>query len=420
MFDSPEELLEKIRLGEDSLLECKEISFAGAKDEAPQRGDLADELAAAANAHGCVVVLGVHDKTREILGIPPEQLDVAEAFVRELCHDSIRPPLFVRIERLELAAGDTSRRAVLRVDVDRSLFVHESPGGYLHRVGSSKRRMAPEYLARLMQQRSQARLIRFDEQIVPGTTFSDLDPELLARFRSDLSLDDAETFARKLAMVGEDLGGVLRATVAGVLLGTRHPERWLPHAFIQAVVYRGTTIDAGPDHQIDAKDLTGPLDQQVIEACRFVAKNMRVGASKSIGRSDQPQFDLTAVFEALVNAVAHRDYSNHGAKIRLRVFDDRLELYSPGTLANTMTVDSILVRQVTRNEAIASLLAKVEVPAGIPGLTGARAKMMDRRGEGAPLIVRRSEALSGKRPVYATLDDSELLLTIYAAGRGRD
>lgn len=85
-----------------------------------------------------------------------------------------------------------------------------------------------------------------------------------------------------------------------------------------------------------------------------------------------------------------------------------------------MTVDSILLRQVTRNEAIASLLAKVEVPAGIPGLAGARAKMMERRGEGAPLILRRSEALSGKRPVYATLDDSELLLTIYAAGRGRD
>ncbi|MBL8899700.1 MAG: putative DNA binding domain-containing protein [Planctomycetes bacterium] len=420
MFDTPEALLDKIRLGEDSLLECKEMEFAGAKVKAPARGDLADELAAAANAHGCVVVLGVHDKTRAILGIPLEQLDAAESFVRELCHDSIRPPLLARIERLELTPADGIRRAVLRVDVDRSLFVHESPGGYLHRVGSSKRKMSPEHLARLMQHRSQARLIHFDEQVVPGTTWSDLDPDLVARFRSDLTTDDAPTFARKLAMVGEDSNGVLRATVAGLLLGARQPERWLPHAYIQAVAYRGTAIDAGRDYQLDAKDLTGPLDHQVAEACRFVARNMRVGASKLVGRVDQPQFDMTAVFEALVNAVAHRDYSIHGAKIRLRLFDDRLELYSPGALANTMTVESILVRQVTRNEAITSLLAKLEIPTGLPGLSGARARMMDRRGEGAPLIMRRSEALSGKRPIYSTLDGSELLLTIFAAGRGLD
>jgi predicted HTH transcriptional regulator len=121
-----------------------------------------------------------------------------------------------------------------------------------------------------------------------------------------------------------------------------------------------------------------------------------------------------------VGAVRFSSSGELSERIRLRLFDERLVLDSPGALVHTMTVDSILVRHVTRNEAIASLLAKVEVPPGVPGLAGARAKMTDRRGEGVPLIVRRSEVLSGKRPVYATLDGSELLLTICAAGWGRD
>ncbi|MFO1357689.1 hypothetical protein [Plasticicumulans sp.] len=65
---------------------------------------------------------------------------------------------------------------MLRIDVPRSLFVHRSPGGYRLRVGSGQREMAPDYLARLFQQRGQARLIHFDEQPVPDTTAADLDP----------------------------------------------------------------------------------------------------------------------------------------------------------------------------------------------------------------------------------------------------
>ena len=148
---------------------------------------------------------------------------------------------------------------------------------------------------------------------------------------------------------------------------------------------------------------------------RFVVRNMRVAASKTIGRRDLPQYDLPAVFEALVNAVAHRDYSMYGSKIRLRMFADRLEIYSPGALANTMTVDSLPFRQASRNEAIASLLAKCPVPAGIGGLETPRSTLMDRRGEGVSIVLERSERLSGKRPVYELPDESEVKLTIFAA-----
>lgn len=307
------------------------------------------------------------------------------------------------------------------IEVARSLFVHQSPGGYLHRVGSSKRIMEPEFLARLFQQRSQARLIRFDEQVVPAATLDDLDPDLVDRFRTSRTQDDRPTLLRKLGMAMEDDEHALRPSVAGVLLGARQPEQWLRHAFIQAVAYRGQHVgDAGADdvYQLDAREICGPLDTQVLEACRFVLRNQRVAARKLMGRTDLPDYDITAVFEAVVNAVAHRDYSMHGSKIRLRMFSDRLELYSPGAIPNTMTVETLACRQVSRNETITSLLAKCPVPGDIAGLETQRTTMMDRRGEGVALILERSERLSGRRPVYDLLDESELRLTIFAASAG--
>ena len=148
MFDNMADLLQKIRLGEDSYLELKEVRFAGQKVIAPHRDSLADELAAFANSRGGVCVLGVDD-AREVLGIALERLDSLEDFVRQLCLDNIVPPLAPVIERLSLPSSTGEELPVLKIDVSGSLFVHRSPGGYLHRVGSAKREMPPDYLARL-------------------------------------------------------------------------------------------------------------------------------------------------------------------------------------------------------------------------------------------------------------------------------
>lgn len=415
MFDNVADLLEKIRLGEDSFLELKEVRFAGKRVTAPHRDSLADELAAFANSRGGVCILGVDD-AREVLGIPLERLDALEDFVRQLCVDSVVPPLAPVIERLTLPGSGGEQLPVLKVDVSGSLFVHRSPGGYLHRVGSAKREMAPDFLARLFQQRSQVRIIRFDEQPVPGASLDDLVAQLWQRFASLRIPDTREVLLEKLAMARADADHSIRPTVAGVLMASGDPRRWLPNAFIQAVAYRATEVLPPGDiaYQLDAQDITGPLDAQVLAACHFVRKNMRVSAVKREGRRDLPQYDMTAVFEALVNAVAHRDYSIHGAKIRLRMFSDRLELYSPGAIPNTMTVDSLPYRQAARNEAITSLLAKCGVPDSERDLSG-RSAMMDKRGEGVQIILDNSERLSGKRPVFRLVDESELLLTIPAA-----
>ena len=408
-----EDLARRIRLGEDSTLELKRVLLSGSRVAGPNRGEFADELASMANGSGGTVILGVDDKTRDVLGIPLDRLDVVETWVREICNDSLYPPLDVTIRKIELPDATGSPVAVIHVDIPRSLFVHRSPGGYFRNIGSSKRQMSPEMLARLFQERSQSRVIRFDEAVVPGTSFADLDEELTCRFLRQRSAMDEEDL-RKLRVVAADENGVSRLTVAGVLMCTRTPDNWLPHAQIQAVSYAGERYDV--NYQTDARDIVGPLDSQVMDALHFVDRNALVNATKEVARTDRPAFSQRAVFEALVNAVAHRDYSMAGARVRLHMFRDRIELYVPGSLANTLTPDSMHLRQYSRNELIVSLLARSTVPSST---TLERTHMMERRGDGVPIILEESYELSGIYPEYTLIDDSELCLVIWSAASDR-
>ena len=418
MFDNKAELLEKIRLGESSFLEFKEVRFDGTKIRGPHRESLADGLAAFANGHGGVFVLGVVDRTREVVGVPLGRLDEVVQFVRNVCMDSIEPAMeHVVVDCLSLPTGTGVEVPVVKVDVPRSLFVHRSPGGYLHRVADSKRPMSPSLLARLFDQRGQQHVFPFNEQPVPRASLEDLNSSLWSRFRTQLSDEDDATFLAKAGIAELGAEGVAKPTVAGVLMASDDPRRWLPNAYVQAVAYRGDDIRVGSasnPYQLDALDAVGPLDRQVADACRFVARNMKTAAVKNLGRTDMPQYDLEAVFEAIVNAVAHRDYSIHGSKVRLRLFENRLEIYSPGGIPNSLTVESLRYRQSARNEAVCSLLARCPIP-DESWLTTPRQHMMERRGEGMPIILDNSTALSGKEPEIRVFDHSELRLTIYAA-----
>ena len=397
MFDSQSELIEKIRLGEDSTIEFKR--------ELPRRDALADEIAAFANARGGVLLIGVDDHG-EIIGLIPRNLNDAERTVVEICRDSIEPQVPIFTEKLRLEG-----KVLLKIDVPRSLFVHKGPGGYLSRQGSSKRVMPTDQLARLLQSRSQARIISFDEQVVPNSTRDTLRKDHYLRFiREGAAENEVEDLLQKRRLLVND-GPVFRASVAGLLMCNDRPDDYLYNSFIQAVFYRGKSMDA--NYQIDAKDFRGPLDRQVMDAYRFVERYNQVSARKDIGRMEQPQYSMRAVFEALVNAVVHRDYSRTASKIRLFMFADRLELSSPGALANTLTVERLRYGQATRNELLARLLSEITVEDNV-GRQVARRYFLERRGEGVGIILDESTALSGKAPVYEQIDET-LHLTIFAA-----
>jgi ATP-dependent DNA helicase RecG len=398
------EWLQKIRLGEDSTLELKRVVMRSeAKVDGPHPDGLADELAAMANARGGTLILGVDDKTRQVLGIAYAALDTVEKWLAEICQTLIKPPLDIATQHIELPDETGQLQPVIVV-----LMVHKSPNGYFKRVAHAKREMAPDVLARLFQQRSQSRLIRFDEQAVPASTVEQADPLLIQSFlRAGEGAPDIQLQRLHLTANDDD---IQRLSVAGVLLCTAKPTHWIPSAYIQAVAYSGINND--PNDQLDAKDFDGPLDRQIWDAFDFVRLNMKVPARKELGRVDYPQYSLRAVFEALVNAVAHRDYSVAGGRIRLHLFNDRLELYSPGTLPNSMTVEAMQVMSMPRNEVISSLFARY-FPVREGGL--GREFLMDRRGSGVDVIMAESERLSGKKPVHENIADMELRLTIYAA-----
>ena len=175
---------------------------------------------------------------------------------------------------------------------------------------------------------------------------------------------------------------------------------------------RSATLASGPTSTTRRMRATsvGRSTSRSREALHFVRRNMLVRAAKSTARVEQPQFSERAVFEALVNAVAHRDYSMAGARVRLHMFGDRLELHVPGALANTIELDSMHLRQSSRNELIVSLLARCPAPTGL-----GRPNLMDVRGDGLPIIRQQTRSLSGRYPEYAIIGDSELRLVIPAA-----
>ncbi len=410
MVNNRRELLRRIRLGEDSSIEFKTIVFEGGKIHGPSRKKLANEIASLANSQGGTLVLGVDDTTRETVGIPLVHLDDVERYIYEICDDSIAPPVIFTLSRMEIPDSSGTLRIIIKIDIPRSLFVHESPGGYFHRLGSSVRKMRPEYLARMFQQRSQARLFRFEEQPVPESNIADLSQELWQRYIT-ISDESIEVVLEKRSLLAKEENEDLSASVAGILFCCPQPEQFLPNAYIEAVRYRGIKQDS--NYQIDAHRIRGPLYRQINDAMTFLLKNQFIGAVKRPHRIEKPQFNERAVFEAIVNAVAHRDYSVYGSKIRFFMFDDRLEIYSPGSLPNSVNIENMHLRQSTRNELISNLLSETPISESIQNI--GRNYYMEKRGDGVPIILNESEKHSGSRPVYQLIDDSELLLTIYSA-----
>ena len=405
MSFSDEEIRRQLRLGEDSRWEFKEIRFAGNVPKEPSRDDFADEIVAFANTEGSVLLCGVTD-SGDVVGMSREQMDKLERLLVEVCTDVIKPPIRPIVLRRELDEG----LPFLLVEIPQGHAPHDSRGESFLRVGSSKRRMTSDERLRLAQRRGQARIRGFDKQPVPDTGFGSLDESLWKPLLSVEGAADPESALDKMGLLTTDENGTTRATVAGVLLCTHSPEEWLPNACIAATCYRGSDRASG---QIDAQIITGPLNRQIAEAVAFALRNMRVGAYKKPARTDLPQYSEQALFEAIVNAVVHRDYSIQGSRIRLSMFADRLEINSLGGLPNNLTIESMADRQSTRNEGLASVLGRMPV-AGTRG-SGGRQFFMERRGDGIPIIQRETEALSGMPPVYRIADNSEFFLSIPAA-----
>jgi len=151
-----------------------------------------------------------------------------------------------------------------------------------------------------------------------------------------------------------DYEGEEVCSVTGLLSFGKTPQKYLPQATISLVRYKGEEIN---DNIIDRAEIGGTLINQIEESVKFIKKNTRL-SSKVIGlkRIDIPEYPEGAFREIITNAVVHRDYSIYGSGIRIFVFDNHIEFYSPGKLPNTITIENIEYRRFLRNQTIANFL----------------------------------------------------------------
>jgi len=236
----------------------------------------------------------------------------------------------------------------------------------------------------------EASLVHFDESPVARTTMTDLDLDAFAQYYqriyeqpftdTDVPLPPMLTNMRFLVT---DLEGASRLSMAGLLLFGKRPQDFLYYARISAVRWAGLT--AG-EIIIDRQEIMGRLAQQIDQAEAFILRNTRLSTKiEGVRQTDQPEYPRPAVREALVNAVAHRDYSLAGAQILLYIFDDRIEVRSPGILPNSVTLANIRTHYSRpRNETIARVLFNLGY--------------VNTLGSGIPRMIRLLQEQTGREP----------------------
>jgi predicted HTH transcriptional regulator len=258
--------------------------------------------------------------------------------------------------------------------------------------------------------------VAFDRHVVFGASLDDLEPALWQRFIPSLPNRDREICLIEAGLAGRDEFGVVRPTVAGLLMASREPRMWLPNAYIEAVAYGQPEETGMAGHStFAAADIGGPLDHQILAACQFVMANMRRGPGIKPGRAGayrQPLFAMTAVFEAVVNAVAHRDYGRSDFRIQLKLFASRLELISPSA-ALPSALEALDFQPLSHNEVLTRLLGQCPTPPD--WAPNDRKTLMGGKGQGVPIILGDSERLCGIVPIYRGINEAELQLMIYAA-----
>ena len=401
MFATADEILRQLLAGEDSRTEFKRVDFKGRRILGPDRDNVAAGLVAFANAEGGTFFLGVDD-CGTATGIPREKLDLVEQWVVNIATDLCDPPIRPVLRRA-VVPGPSGDVMIVLAEIRRGLYVHRTSRGRYHlRVGSTRRDLDPTELARLFQDRS--REFVFDERRVFAATVDDLSrTRLEAHFGISPTIPWPDLL-RNTRVTIRDRDEVDRPSVAGLLSFGRDPTDTLASAYIEAACYGGTRLSS--DDLVRAERLGGPVSDQIDAGIAFVMHFMRAGRD---GTEDD-SYDIEVVDEAVVNAVAHRDYSVSGSKIRLFLFADRLELYSPGKLPNGITIEQMPYRTFTRNQLLVSFLSKMRSKR-----TGR--VFLESRGEGVRKILEGGEAHSGRRPEYE-LFGNELRLTVWGRGRG--
>ncbi len=338
------ELRNQIHLGEDSTRQFKREPSVDAK--------MAGEIVAFANCGGGRIFVGV-DKDGNIVGLTGEEAEKVGEKMAEIAWDSVRPPFSILSRSIPTADGIV---VVIEISDGASKPYCDNKGVYWVKNGPDKRRVqSPEELARLFQS---GKKLYAESQVVASSSLEDFDHERFERFyetkyseklpRRVENGDDYQRTLENLELV--DSG---RVTVAGLLLFGKRLSVLLPEMKIDAVWFKGTERSSSEWH--DQRVITGTLTEQYDEGMGFLKRwNARIQGEGSFNYPGKLEVPAIIFEELLVNALIHRDYFIKDS-IKVFIFDDRIEIRSPGKLPNSLTVDQIRrgVRR-SRNVLVAS------------------------------------------------------------------
>lgn len=384
-------ILAKLKTGEDSTVEFK--------TEDVHADSLASEIVAFANAYGGSILIGVDDEG-QVVGVSRRDMD---EWIINVCRHNCVPGIIPLIHK-ELIDD----KLIYVIEIGKGVEPYRTNKGvYYIRVGSTKQIASTAELQRLFQSRGQ---VQYDQSPVFGSTADDINLKRFAHYyrrvygaELDLRPDNVQLTLRKNGVLVQ-YDNELFPTIGGMLIFGTDPQQFLHMSGIAAVYYQGTVPDSR--YRLTGQELGGTLTELIDEAVDFVKVNMRVPSTKGDAqRIDEPQYPLIAVREGIVNAVAHRDYSLTGARTRLFMFDDRLEIHSPGKLPNTQTIEDLGLRPpFARNQLIVGFLQRLGY--------------IEYLGEGILTMRREMRRHNGTEPHFEEAGD-ELVVTLWGTQKPR-
>lgn len=363
-----DELLELIRSVQRFQSELGDIEVKSAQRGTPQR--LFESLSAFANRTGGGVILLGLDENRafEVVGVGDAQRAIEE--ISHVAAEQLEPTLRPEFTLAEIDGKSVLAIEVFEIPVEQKPCFYKAAGlqsGAYIRVGNTNRQMNSYEVFSYLTARAQP---TFDEEPVIEATIADLDRERLEEYIRQLRRArlDAPYLNRPLEEVLKqlriirDVDGVLRPTLAGLLMFGAYPQTFEPQLVITFLHYYGTDeAEKTPrgERFLDNRKFEGPIPAMVEAAVNYVMASIRKSSLiEGLLRRDIPEYPEEAVREAVVNAVAHRDYSPYvrGSYIQLRLFADRLEAQSPGGLYGTVTEETLEEEQSTRNRVLMRLM----------------------------------------------------------------
>ena len=323
-----------------NIIQDGEVSSVQFKESLPSSESMRREIVAMSNSIGGIILLGVKDKTGDIIGLSSEQIEYADRKIAEFA-DSLKPTVYVSTEVVRITEADVTKRVlVIHVPEGINKPYKTAQGEIYIKQGSNKRLLTENSeIMRLFQQSGK---LLADEMAVYDTSINDIDEQVFSDY---FKREFKESFQTKGLTYEEALKAkkVLlngKVTLAGLLFFGRCPQNIRPTFTIKAVSFFGNDL-AGTMYRNKPEDFKGTIPMIFKQGMDFFRSNLRhVQKGQNFNSIGILEISENALIEVLQNALVHRDYFKN-APIRLFIFDDRVEIISPGKLPNGLTVEEI-------------------------------------------------------------------------------